>query len=125
MKRKLFAAAALCLVLLTGCSAVADFRVNRQLDLGEKYLIEEEYDKAMLAYSKALDIEPKEMEAYRGLSDVFTAQKDLESSVNVLKKALAVADDLSPQKGCQNEHGNPGDEYKDRHTVNGFRRRGL
>ena len=95
MKRKLFAAAALCLVLLTGCSAVADFRVNRQLDLGEKYLIEEEYDKAMLAYSKALDIEPKEMEAYRGLSDVFTAQKDLESSVNVLKKALAVADDLS------------------------------
>ena len=95
MKRKLFAAAALCLVLLTVCSAVADFRVNRQLDLGEKYLIEEEYDKAMLAYSKALDIEPKEMEAYRGLSDVFTAQKDLESSVNVLKKALAVADDLS------------------------------
>lgn len=95
MKRKPFAAAALCLVLLTGCSVVADFRVNRQLDLGEKYLIEEEYDKAMLAYSKALDIEPKEMEAYRGLSDVFTAQKDLESSVNVLKKALAVADDLS------------------------------
>ena len=45
--------------LLTGCGAISDFRVNRQLDLGQQYLVDLEYDKAMLAYSKALQIEPK------------------------------------------------------------------
>ena len=81
--------------LLTGCSAVNDFRVSRQLDLGQQYLIDLEYDKAMLAYSKALQIEPKEMEAYKGLSDVYTAQDEVDSSINVLKKGLAVAEDMS------------------------------
>ena len=54
--------------LLTGCGAISDFRVNRQLDLGQQYLVDLEYDKAMLAYSKALQIEPKEMEAFRACS---------------------------------------------------------
>ncbi len=95
MRKIVYGAMLLSLWLLTGCSAIDDFRVNRQLDLGEQYLIDLEYDKAMLAYAKALEIEPKEMAAYRGMSDVFTAQEELESSVNVLKKALAVADDMS------------------------------
>ncbi len=81
--------------LLTGCGAISDFRVNRQLDLGQQYLVDLEYDKAMLAYSKALQIEPKEMEAYKGLADVFTAQDEVDSSINVLKKGLAVAEDMS------------------------------
>lgn len=81
--------------LLTGCSAIEDFRVSRQMDLGDKYLLEFEYDKAMLAYSRALALEPKQMEAYRGLSEVFTAQKDVDSSINVLKKGIAVAEDMS------------------------------
>ncbi len=81
--------------LLTGCAAIDDFRVNRQMDLGDKYLLEFEYDKAMLAYSKALQIEPKQVAAYKGLSDVFTAQKDIDGSINALKKGIAVAEGMS------------------------------
>lgn len=84
--------------LLTGCSAIVDYRVNHQLDLGNKYLLEFEYDKAMLAYSKALQIEPRQMKAYKGLSDVFTAQNDIDSSINVLKKGISVADQMTYQE---------------------------
>ncbi|MDO5550606.1 MAG: tetratricopeptide repeat protein [Lachnospiraceae bacterium] len=98
MKRTGLIIMALSLLLMTGCGAAADYRVNRQLKLGDRYLVEFEYDKAMLAYSKALMIEPKQMAAYRGLSDVFTAQKDMGRSINVLKKGLAVAEDMTLQE---------------------------
>lgn len=98
MKRTWLITIALSISLLTGCGTIADYRVNRQLELGERYLVEFEYDKAMLAYSKALLIEPKQMAAYRGLSDTFTAQKDIGRSINVLKKGLAAADDLTLQE---------------------------
>ncbi len=98
MKRTGLIAAALSICLLAGCASVADYRVNRQLKLGDRYLVEFEYDKAMLAYSKALLIEPKQMAAYRGLSDAFTAQHDIGSSINVLKKGLAAADDMTSQE---------------------------
>lgn len=91
-----------CLFLLTGCQAAADYRIKRQLDLGDQYLVELEYEKAMLAYGKALQIEPKTVGAYKGLSDVFTAQNEIGSSVKALKKGLACADDMpSAEKDAQ------------------------
>lgn len=98
MKRTGLITIALSLSLLAGCGAVTDYRVKRQLELGDRYLIEFEYDKAMLAYSKALMIEPKQMAAYQGLSDAFTAQKDIDRSINVLKRGLAAADDMTFQE---------------------------
>ncbi|MDO5417935.1 MAG: hypothetical protein Q4F29_12085 [Lachnospiraceae bacterium] len=98
MKRKIITVFLLTAILLTGCARMEDYRVNRQLDMGKQYLVEFEYDKAMLAYSKALQIEPKSMAAYHGLSDVFTAQNEVDSSINVLKKGLSVADGLSMEE---------------------------
>lgn len=91
MKRKICLIFLLACCLLTGCAAITDYRVNHQLDLGKKYLLEFEYDKAMLAYTKALQLEPKQISAYRGLSDVFTAKNEIDSSINVLKKGIGVA----------------------------------
>ena len=45
--------------------------LKKQLDLGQKYLTELDYDQAILAYEDALKIDPKNEEAYLGLIGIY------------------------------------------------------
>ena len=42
-------------------------RIRRYLNLGMKYLAEEKYDEAVLAFEKVISIDPKRFEAYEGM----------------------------------------------------------
>ena len=46
--------------LLTGCGQIRSLRLRRQLSLGNKYLLESDYEAAELALKKAIEIDPKE-----------------------------------------------------------------
>lgn len=94
----LLPAAFISLCMLTGCSQITDLRVKHQLDIGNKYLVEFEYEKAMLAFSKVIQIEPKKISAYKGLAQVFTAQNNIDGSINVLEKGISVADGLTAEE---------------------------
>ena len=62
---------------------------QEQLSLGEKYLKELNYDEAIIALNRAIEIDPKSPEPYLLLADVYVAQKDYDSAKNILEQGLA------------------------------------
>lgn len=61
-------------------------RLVRQLDLGQKYLEDCDYEQAKLAFEKAIKIDPMEMEAYLGLAEVYVNQENMLSALETLEK---------------------------------------
>ncbi len=68
-------------------------RVARQLSLGEKYLAEQNYEQAALAFGEAIAIDEKNMQAYAGgieaylmLEDSVNAEKLYEQAVRVIEE---------------------------------------
>lgn len=65
--------------------------LRAQLDLGNKYLAEEEYENAKVAFEKALEIDPKSEEALIGLANAYVG---LANAYVGLANALLGKDDL-------------------------------
>lgn len=59
------------LVLLSGCQK--KMTVQDYLDLGDKYLTEANYEEAIVAFTKAIEIDPKQAVYYEKRADVYTA----------------------------------------------------
>ncbi len=57
------------------------------MDLGDKYLQEGRYDEAVIAFNKAIKIDPKSTDARLGLARSCIATGDIETAVRVLKEA--------------------------------------
>ena len=66
----------------SGTSAYA-----RNLDLGNKYLLSEDYDSAISAFSKAIEIDAMNADAYIGRGDAYKAKGDYESAWEDYEKA--------------------------------------
>lgn len=62
-------------------------KIQKKLDLGNKYLNNAEYDKAEVAFNDALKIDDKSPDAALGLAKVYNGQKKPEKAVKFLKKA--------------------------------------
>ena len=59
-----------------------------KLDLGHKYLVELSYDKAVLEFTDAIEIDPMNADAYLGLADAYIGQGDTDKAVEVLEKGF-------------------------------------
>lgn len=68
------------------------------LDLGDKYLLELNYEEAAVAFTKAIELEPREIGAYEKLADVYTAQGNTEQALETLNKAVSVYEGLSREE---------------------------
>ena len=67
---------------------------QEQYDLGVRYLSEGNYEEAILAFTAAIEIDPKRAEAYEGLADVYVALDDIESALEILRQGEeAIGDD--------------------------------
>ena len=88
MKRviSLFLAAVLALGLVS-CGGGGD-SWQEQYDLGVRYLSEGNYEEAIVAFTAAIDIDPKRAEAYIGLADAYIATEDYDQAKAVLEDAL-------------------------------------
>ena len=75
-------------LLLCGCSGKGQ-QWQEQYDLGMRYLSEGDYEEAILAFSAAIDIDPKRADAYvmRGDAYVMAAKADPEHADKYLRKA--------------------------------------
>ncbi|MEN6390771.1 MAG: tetratricopeptide repeat protein [Syntrophomonas sp.] len=96
-KKKIGIIALLAVVLAVGIGAVwwlrgtAD-RAQEKLDLAVKYISENDFDQAILAYNDAIKIDSKQVKAYQGLAKVYTLQgKYDEAKVAYDKGMVAVA----------------------------------
>lgn len=58
-----------------------------QYDLGMKYLSEGNYEEAVIAFTAAIELEPKNVPAYIGLSDVYLATEDYDNALATLDMA--------------------------------------
>ena len=63
---------------------------DEQISLGEKYLSEENYDDAIAAFKKAIEIDPYDPEGYIRLADAYLAKGDKNEAVKVLEEGLSV-----------------------------------
>jgi|GEM_PF-260003 len=96
MKRiKIIFVLALVGVLLIGCKS-KEARVQEQLDLGSKYMAELDYESAIVALNKAIKIDPKNVDAYKMLAEVYEKSGRLDDARATLEKVLDL-DDLSSE----------------------------
>ena len=93
MKRTVTFLLALILTLsLAACGEKAPTWQERY-DLGQKYLTEGNYEEAILAFTAAIEIDPKRPEAYLSLADAYEASGDLDAARKTLEDGLAATND--------------------------------
>lgn len=94
MKKSAALLAALALILgLCACSQSAEVTWQEQYDLGVRYLSEGKYEEAVLAFTAAIELDPKQADAYIGLADAYMALGDVEHARQVLEHSLTLVID--------------------------------
>lgn len=68
-------------------------RLSRQLDLGEKYLEEENYEQAVVEFDKAIAIDPMNERAYVGKAEAYVGMGDYEQAAATYKTAVQTVPD--------------------------------
>lgn len=62
---------------------------QEQYDLGIRFLAEERYSEAIVAFTSAIEIDPKQVPAYLSLADAYIAIGDRDSAIETLQKAVS------------------------------------
>lgn len=86
--------------LCFGCSAGTSAKATRQLELAVKYLSEGKFEEAVLAYNEVLKIDPKNLNAYKGLGKVYALQGKYDEAEKLYLKGLDVVEDMPQLKLC-------------------------
>lgn len=73
--------------LMVGCQKSTLEQLKEQLELGQNYLLEMKYEEAVVAFEKAIELEPKNWDAYQGLTNVYVAQGQYDAAMEVLNRA--------------------------------------
>lgn len=67
-------------------------RLARVLDLGQKYLLEEDYEQAIVDFNKALEIDSKDVDAYLGIADAYVGMGNVEAAINILEQGYELTE---------------------------------
>ena len=76
---RLLAAVLLAVALLTACSSKAE-KVREKLDLGQKYLTEQNYTEAVASFTEAIGLDPENIPAYMGRAEAYVALKQYDDA---------------------------------------------
>lgn len=80
----LVVAAVVALLMYLNNKDMAEY--NDKVDEADRYMEELDYEKAEIAYLEAIEIEPKESEAYVKAADVYVAQERYQEAEEILEK---------------------------------------
>lgn len=78
------------IIFLSNPISEDSINIDEQLSLGEKYLSEHDYDNAIIAFNKVINVEPKNVRAYMGLSDAYIGKGDITKAIEILENGIAV-----------------------------------
>lgn len=99
MKKKILMCVAglslLCAVIFTAViiKNASDARqYAEQMELGEKYLAELDYESAVAIYMAAIGIEPKSADAYIGLAEAYLGMGETEKAIEILEEGIRQTD---------------------------------
>lgn len=74
-------------------------KAMKQVDLGQKYLLSLDYEQAIAAFEIAIELEPKNVDAYLGMADAYVAMGDPARAIKILKKGYKeTSDDTLKEK---------------------------
>ncbi|MCD8107936.1 MAG: BspA family leucine-rich repeat surface protein [Oscillospiraceae bacterium] len=96
MKKLLSFTIAIVLILTTFASCGETDKAltaTELLDLGEKYLLDLDYEQATVYFNQVIEVEPRNSRAYMGAAEAYVGLGDTESAINILKTALEVFTD--------------------------------
>lgn len=68
---------------------------QEQYDLGMKYLSKGNYEEAVIAFTAAIELEPKKADAYIGLADTYIAMDDIEAAIEILHEGFNITGDTA------------------------------
>ena len=80
-------------IALTGKGSDTEKVATEKLSLGQKFLLDLEYDKAVAEFQAVIDIEPKNVDAYMGLAEAYIGMGDEEKAIETLEKGLSETGD--------------------------------
>lgn len=63
-------------------------KLEKQLERGNEYLHEMNYEEAVMCFEKALDIDPESAKAYIGISDAYMGLDEYEEAINIIKDGI-------------------------------------
>ena len=95
-KIKLLTVCLMLVLTVSGCGSRAA-KVREKLDLGSKYIEELDYDDAIEVLYEAIDIDPKDPDAYMMLAEVYIKDANVDKAKEILEEALEI-EDLSEEK---------------------------
>lgn len=101
MKRKvaLITIIVILLTMLTACAKPEkQLSVTELLDLGEKYLLEMNYEQAVVQFLKVIEIEPMNPRGYTGAAEAYVGLGQIDTAIEVLEQGLGRTGDSSIQK---------------------------
>lgn len=73
------------LIVLTACGQSVEETWQEQYDLGVRYLSEGNYEEAIIAFTAAIEIDPKQADVYLGLADAYIGSSDYEKAAEILQ----------------------------------------
>ena len=91
-----------CIFLIAACGKTTEEKWQEQYDLGMKYLDEQNYEEAIVAFTAAIEIDPKQADTYIALSDIYIDNDEFDKAVDVLSSALRMTENVNKQ-GENNE----------------------
>lgn len=80
-------------MFLISCGKSVQQRVTEQLELGYRYLEEEKYEEAVVAFEKVIEIDARQVPAYLGEATAYVAMEDYQNAVEVLERGYRQAED--------------------------------
>ncbi len=92
---KILAIVAAIAAVVIGVLIFTNNNFNKYLDLGNKALLDMDYDNAIIAFDKAIDIDPKRPEAYIGMAEVYVALEEYGTAYEYLEKGYHKTNHIS------------------------------
>ena len=95
-KKPIFLWVGIVAVIVLSVTAVLVFSISRgadkeaygeKIDLGRKYLLDMNYEQAILAFEDAIKIDPKKKDAYLELAAIYEKEGKLDEAISILEKA--------------------------------------
>ena len=77
----------LIILSMASCSQSTEELWQEQYDLGVRYLSDGNYEQAIIAFTAAIEIDPKRAEAYVSMADVYIRRQEFDKALALLQNA--------------------------------------
>lgn len=88
----------LALLMCTSCGKSLEEQVAEQLELGNRYLEEMDYEQAIVAFNKVIEIDAKQVQAYIGGAEAYAAAANYDEALDLLDTGMENTQDREIQE---------------------------